>query len=162
MRMRQKGKKMSAKKQSEKRKRSFDGMNSAEFAIKWKRAFAGGVPQAVMQERVDAPGCFLWHVFSWGDAKHLEREAASAAFDKADKAGAFIAQEYSFNGGGKKTEYFSGNARPILAAPTLRERRRCSSSAKILRGRTSLRTKRTAASARISHADPKSEDYRVI
>ncbi|HIZ04034.1 MAG TPA: hypothetical protein H9727_07085 [Candidatus Borkfalkia avistercoris] len=49
MRMRQKGKKMSAKKQCEKWKRSYEGMNSAEFAIKWKRAFAGGVPQAVMQ-----------------------------------------------------------------------------------------------------------------
>lgn len=119
MRMRQKGRKMSAKKQSEKRKRSFDGMNSAEFAIKWKRAFAGGVPQAVMQERVDAPGCFLWHIFSWGDAKHLEREAASAAFDKADKAGAFIAQEYSFNGGGKKTEYFFRKCPPDLKSADL-------------------------------------------
>ena len=96
---------MSSKKHSEKWKKSFEGMDSAEFVKKWKRAFAAGVSAEVLAERVDAPGCYLWHVFTWGDAKRLEREAASAAFDKADKEGAFIARESGFNGGGKNIVY---------------------------------------------------------
>ena len=67
-----------------------------------------------MAERVDAPGCYLWHVFTWGDAKHLEREAASAAFDKADKTGAFIAKESGFNGGGKNIVYSFRRCPPDL------------------------------------------------
>ncbi len=105
---------MRSKELSEKRKRSFEGMDGAEFISRWKRAFAAGVSAGVMAERVDAPGCYLWHVFTWGDAKHLEHEAASAAFDKADKKGAFIAKEDSFNGGGKKIEYFFRKCPPDL------------------------------------------------
>lgn len=96
---------MSSKKHSEKWKSSFEGMDGAEFVKKWKGAFAAGIPADVMAERVDAPGCYLWHVFTWGDAKRLEREAASAAFDAADKEDAFIAKECAFNGGGKKIGY---------------------------------------------------------
>ena len=105
---------MRSKKHSEKRKRSFDGMDGTEFASRWKRAFAGCVPEDVIKERVDAPGCYLWHVFTWGNAKRLEREEASAAFDKTDKSGAFIAEEYSFNGGGKKIVYAFRRCPPDL------------------------------------------------
>lgn len=105
---------MSSKKHSEKWKKSFEGMDSAELVKKWKRAFAAGIPAEVMAERVEAPGCYLWHVFTWGDAKRLERESASAAFDKADKEGAFIAQESGFNGGGKNIVYSFRRCPPDL------------------------------------------------
>ena len=105
---------MRSKKYSEKRKRSFDGMDGAEFVKKWKRAFAAGVPADVMAERVDAEGCLLWHVFTWGKAPCLERGAASAAFDAADKEGAFIAEECEYNGGGKNIVYAFRRCPPDL------------------------------------------------
>lgn len=89
-------------------------MDSAEFVKKWKCAFAAGVSAEVLAERVDAPGCYLWHVFTWGNAPCLEHVAAGDAFDRADKAGAFIAEEYSFNGGGRKVEYFFRKCPPDL------------------------------------------------
>lgn len=111
---------MSAKK-IEKPKRSFEGMDSAEFVKKWKRAFAATVPAEVLAEYVDAKGCYLWHVFTWGKAPCLERGAASAAFDKADKEGAFIAEEYLFNGGGKNTVYSFRRCPPELKSADLAE-----------------------------------------
>ena len=105
---------MSSKKDTEKKKRTYEGMNSAYLAKKWKSAFAGGMPADAVREYVDAHGCFLWHVFTWGEAKHLEREAASAAFDRADKAGAFIARESGFNGGGKNIVYSFRRCPPDL------------------------------------------------
>lgn len=110
---------MSSKKDAEKKKRTYEGMNSAYFAKKWKSAFAGGMPADAVHEYVDAPGCFLWHVFTWGNARCLQREAASAAFDQAEKAGAFIAEEYSFNGGGKNTEYVFRKCPPDLKSADL-------------------------------------------
>ena len=50
---------MSSKKDTEKKKRTYEGMNSAYFAKKWKSAFAGGMPADAVREYVDAPGCFL-------------------------------------------------------------------------------------------------------
>lgn len=110
---------MSSKKDTEKKKRTYEGMNSADFAEKWKSAFAGGMPADAVREYVDAHGCFLWHVFTWGNARCLQREAASAAFDMAEKAGAFIAEEYSFNGGGKNTEYVFRKCPPDLKSADL-------------------------------------------
>lgn len=80
-------------------------MDSKEFAKKWKGAFARGVPKEVIAQYVDAEGCLLWHVFTWGKAPCLEREAADKAFDKADKTGAFIAKERAWKGGGCNIEY---------------------------------------------------------
>lgn len=110
---------MSSKKDTEKKKRTYEGMNSADFAEKWKSAFAGGMPADAVQKYVDAPGCYLWHAFTWGKAACLQREAASAAFDMAEKAGAFIAEEYSFNGGGKNTEYVFRKCPPDLKSADL-------------------------------------------
>lgn len=110
---------MSSKKKSEKRKRSFEGMDGAAFVQKWKRAFAANVPAAVMAERVDAKGCLLWHVFAWGKAPCLERGAADAAFDAADKEGAFIAEECEYNGGGKNIVYAFRRFPPNLKSPAL-------------------------------------------
>lgn len=95
-------------------------MDSKEFAKKWKGAFARGVPKEVIAQYVDAEGCLLWHVFTWGKAPCLEREAADKAFDKADKAGAFIAKERAWKGGGCNIEYsYRG------LSPRLKERRSC-------------------------------------
>ena len=110
---------MSAKNNLEKRKSSFEGMDSAEFVKKWKRAFAAALPAEVMAERVDAKGCFLWHAFTWGKAPCLEREAACAAFDAADKEGAFIAEECAFDGGGKNIAYSFRRCPPDLRSRDL-------------------------------------------
>ena len=110
---------MSTKKGKEKIKRTFSGMDSAEFAKKWKSAFAGDMPADAVQEYVDAPGCYLWHAFTWGRAKCSERGEASAAFDAADKEGAFIAEEYAFNGGGRRAEYAFRKCPPDLKSADL-------------------------------------------
>ncbi len=81
------------------------GMDSCDFSRKWKTAFAADVSAEVMQGRVDAAGCHMWHVFTWGKARCFEQAAADAAFDAADKKGAFVAEESAFNGGGKKIAY---------------------------------------------------------
>ena len=94
-------------------------MDSEEFAGKWKRAFARGVSEEVMLEKIDAPGCFLWHAFTWGNAPCSEGAAANAAFDKADKEGAFIAEMSSFHGGGKKIEYSFRKCPPGLKSSEL-------------------------------------------
>lgn len=110
---------MSTKKGKEKIKRTFSGMDSADFAKKWKSAFAGDMPADAVQEYVDAPGCYLWHAFTWGRAKCSERGEASAAFDAADKEGAFIAEEYAFNGGGRRAEYAFRKCPPDLKSADL-------------------------------------------
>lgn len=92
--------------EKEKKKRQYMGMDSQAFAQKWKSVFAGEVPREIVEQRIDGRGCYLWHAFSWGNAPCVERGAADAAFDAADKDGAFIAEEYAFHGGGKNIEYF--------------------------------------------------------
>lgn len=47
---------------------------------RWLRAFAREVPEETLFHHVLAPGCFLWHVFTWGNVGCLEGEAAQQAF----------------------------------------------------------------------------------
>lgn len=107
---------------SEKGKRSFEGMDSAGFAEKWKRSFAANVPAEIMAEYIDAKGCFLWHAFTWGKAPCLERAAAQEAFDAADKTDAFIAEESSFDGGGKNIVYSFRRCPPDLKSRDLADK----------------------------------------
>ena len=58
---------------------------------RWLRLFAGKVPKEEIENRVIAPGSYIWHVFSWNllpEGSYLEGDPARDAFDKANKAGA--------------------------------------------------------------------------
>jgi len=46
---------------------------------RWLDAFADGVSEADLGKHVLAKGNYLWHIFSWNLAEHLEGEAATAA-----------------------------------------------------------------------------------
>ena len=50
------------------------------FFKKWYAAFAKGVDEIVMRERVKGAGCCPWHIFTWGGVKCLEGDDALHAW----------------------------------------------------------------------------------
>ncbi len=52
-----------------------------ELVKSWLKAFAKRVPTRIINKNVLAYGNFLWHIFTWGEVRCLEGEAAKKAFD---------------------------------------------------------------------------------
>lgn len=71
-------------------------MGIEEFKKKWLEAFAKGIAEE------DIPYYFpdreyIWHIFSWKvmeDSQYLEGDAASEAFEKADKTGVMYIEPF--------------------------------------------------------------------
>ncbi len=66
------------------------GMNVNDFKEEWLRRFADGLSESEINNHYVRE--HIWHIFSWellpSDA-YLKNEQAAAAFDRADKAGAW-------------------------------------------------------------------------
>ncbi len=73
--------------------------DGAEVAAAWLAAFAVGVPQEVLQQRVLAEGNFLWHIFSWTLVPCLCGDAAREAFDDLEYESALMfGSGFAYNG----------------------------------------------------------------
>ena len=60
---------------------------------KWLDAFASDVPEDILRDHVLESCNFLWHIFTWGEVKCLQGEAAEQAFDALDYAEALCFED---------------------------------------------------------------------
>jgi len=57
-------------------------MSETELVNKWLAVFGAGVDKVIFEEHVTSYGNHLWHLFTWGEVKCLQGDAARKAFDE--------------------------------------------------------------------------------